>query len=857
MTYANKSIVNYSGGEASPKIHARTDIPIFNKVIQRAENFVVEPQGTARYRNGTMHVHRTRFNNFGVYIPFQFRDDQAYLIEATAGYFRFFKESGIILEAAQTITGITQANPGVLTITSHGYETDDEIYISGVGGMEELNGKFYFVTRIDANTFSLKTVTGTAIDTSTYTAFTSGGTAEKIYEIRTPYEEEYLRLLKHTQNADTMYIVARRYMPRKLTRSTDSSWALSLFSRTADPFVAAVNISGITQANPAVVTAVSHGLEDGELVYIEDVVGMTEVNYTIFTVANKTANTFELSGVDSSAYTAYSSGGTTEQIDGDKYPAAVTFTDDARLKYGGTKEKPETMWDSRSPAASGAVRFDDFTTGTDADHAVIFTLAPVHGKVDDIRWLANTDKFVVAGTYGSVRRIYGATEQEPISPDSITAKPVNTYGVANTIPVSLGSSLFFIQRGSKLLRSFEYDYVIDGYISTNRNLVSDHLNKSSLIAPVNQQGGNEYVWIYRADGKLLGLTYSEKEQISGWHRHSSGGSGVVEATGIMSRDSGEDVLWMIVKRTINGNVVRHHEYIVDEPVWPDLDDFYTDENSKETDEINYLNVLFERQKHGMHLDASSVFDGSAVGAAANATLTVGTGGDVVDTEDVVFTASAAVFTSDMVGRELWGKHDDTGAGGGRMTITSFTSTTQVEGTITSPFPASNVFAAGSWYLTATQITGLDYLEGSTVRAMTDGGIEETDKVVTDGAITLDAASSVVYVGLPYTGILKTIPIDQGGVSGPAQSKTKGIADLAFRVLNSAEFKFGEDLYNLESMVVRESDDFGDRPTPLYNGYLRQNYLGTWDADKSVVVVQDRSKPLTVAAVDIYADTVDE
>lgn len=81
-------------------------------------------------------------------------------------------------------------------------------------------------------------------------------------------------------------------------------------------------ITGITQANPAVVTAASHGFANGDIVKINGVVGMTEVNGLQFTVAGKTLNTFQLSGVDSTAYTAYASGGTAQGWNG----ANVAFT---------------------------------------------------------------------------------------------------------------------------------------------------------------------------------------------------------------------------------------------------------------------------------------------------------------------------------------------------------------------------------------------------------------------------------------------------------------------------------------------------------------------------------------------------
>ena len=60
----------------------------------------------------------------------------------------------------------------------------------------------------------------------------------------------------------------------------------------------AVNITDITQADPAVVTAASHGYANGDEVYIQGVSGMTEVNDRFFIVANQTTNTFELNDRD-------------------------------------------------------------------------------------------------------------------------------------------------------------------------------------------------------------------------------------------------------------------------------------------------------------------------------------------------------------------------------------------------------------------------------------------------------------------------------------------------------------------------------------------------------------------------------
>ena len=73
-------------------------------------------------------------------------------------------------------------------------------------------------------------------------------------------------------------------------------------------------ITAITAASPAVVTAGTHGYSNGDRVYITGIVGMTELNNRHFVVANKTATTFELTGEDSTAYTAWASGGTAGEI---------------------------------------------------------------------------------------------------------------------------------------------------------------------------------------------------------------------------------------------------------------------------------------------------------------------------------------------------------------------------------------------------------------------------------------------------------------------------------------------------------------------------------------------------------------
>lgn len=114
-----------------------------------------------------------------------------------------------------------------------------------------------------------------------------------------PLLRAFMRAIGSSPNISSVPVMLDRlyeYMSGKLGRSSGA-------------------ITGATQANPVVITSAAHGLANDDMVRIEGVVGMTELNNNTYKVANQASNTFELSGVNGSAYTAYSSGGTWYQVD--------------------------------------------------------------------------------------------------------------------------------------------------------------------------------------------------------------------------------------------------------------------------------------------------------------------------------------------------------------------------------------------------------------------------------------------------------------------------------------------------------------------------------------------------------------
>lgn len=70
---------------------------------------------------------------------------------------------------------------------------------------------------------------------------------------------------------------------------------------------AALLITGITKASTGVVTSTAHGLANGAFVYLT-IQGMRQLNERACRVANVAANTFELEGIDTTAFDTFSSG---------------------------------------------------------------------------------------------------------------------------------------------------------------------------------------------------------------------------------------------------------------------------------------------------------------------------------------------------------------------------------------------------------------------------------------------------------------------------------------------------------------------------------------------------------------------
>lgn len=227
----------FAAGELSPSLFGQVSFEKYQVGLATCRNMQISYRGGAYSRAGTAFVGFSKQTGRSIpprLITFQFSINQGLALEFGNLYMRVISNGAFVTDSTKNLTGITQANPGVFTSNAHGFANGKWVDLSSILGMTELNGLTGVVANSTANTFTLTDVYGSAINTTTYTAYISGGMASRIFELATPYSDADLDYLKWTQSADVMSIccwnqvTGTLYAPRDLSRLSDSNWTLTV-----------------------------------------------------------------------------------------------------------------------------------------------------------------------------------------------------------------------------------------------------------------------------------------------------------------------------------------------------------------------------------------------------------------------------------------------------------------------------------------------------------------------------------------------------------------------------------------------------------------------------------------------------
>jgi hypothetical protein len=581
---ASKIQTSFSAGELSPTMYARVDQAKFHIGAAKLLNFFVDYRGGASNRPGFELVCRALKSSAAVrMIRFQFSTIQNYELEFGDFYMRVIKDGGLVLEAAKTITGITQANPGVITSNAHGFSNTDQLNFT-VLGMTQLNNKDFFAANVTANTFTLVDWNGNPINTAGYGAFISG-TVSRVLKVVSPYAAADLEKLKFTQSADVLTICHPSYAPYDLSRASETSWtftAVNLGTAIIAPTgtAAAANGAGAGTWYSYVVTAVDANGEESIASAPANVANALDIasapgSVTISWISSVGAvqyNVYKALPVDGVAvstgalYGYMASSTTTSANDTNiipdftvtppthknplsgNNPATVTY-DQQRKVYAGSTAAPETFWMSKPGQfknfdSSNPVRPDDAITGT-----------LVSRQVNQIKYMLSMPNGLIMLTSGGAWQISGIGDV--LSPSTVKATPQAFNGCGDVEPLTINYEILYVQQKGTIVRDLSYNFYTNIYTGADLTILSNHLFYGYTITDwTYAEEPFKIVWAVRSDGKLLSLTYLKEQEVFGWALHET--NGLFLSISSIPEDE-EDAVYAVIQRTIEGQDIKFIE----------------------------------------------------------------------------------------------------------------------------------------------------------------------------------------------------------------------------------------------------------------------------------------------------------
>lgn len=143
------------------------------------------------------------------------------------------------------------------------------------------------------------------------------------------------------------------------------------------------------------------------------------------------------------------------------------------------------------------------------------------------------------------------------------------------------------------------------------------------------------------------------------------------------------------------------------------------------------------------------------------------------------------------------------------------------------------------------LVNLGYLEGRVLSALVDGSVFE-GLIVVNGTVTLPVPGTYVTIGLPYAGLIKTLPV-AFEMDGTNIAKHQHVGEIVVRVMNTRGVLAGPDEKNLFEIKPRSMEDYG-APNDLHTGDLRIDAAPVASHEACAVISLPYPLPATITAV---------
>jgi hypothetical protein len=851
-----------ASGEISPALYQRTDLQKAASSLRTAKNGFIRKGGGFTNRAGTSLVYGpTALQNTFEGGPYEdagapiasnaifakweaSNSADAYVLEFGNGFLRFTKNGALV--TVDTVNDWSSATSYV------------------IGDLANYQGANYYCISAHSNQQP---------PNATYWYALSGYE----YSIPTPYTTGLLErgLFSFNQDSDRMLITHGSLLPRELVRTSDTRWTLTAWpvdsssptryglpSINAPTSLTGTGGNGALASQSYVVTAVTTDLEES-LPSNEDVeagpdsanpVSLSWTASTFVTGATGTIKGYNIYKKYAGLYykiafsssTSFDDSGISASTADDSPPESRVELNTTAGTSGGFPKKCGTFegrtvlgnfpFNVQAGYGSRVGFRQNFTRRFPSadDDSILFqtkgkSLSGINHFVDigSLIVFADSGEFVVEGNQNGT-----------LTPSTTIARQYGYNGATSNVrPVVVGAEAVYVQERGSILRALGFDSLAGGkggFKDADLTAFAEHLFEGKTIVAIDyQKTPHSIVWAVRSDGVLLGLTYIKEQEILAWHRHVTDGS--FEDV-VCIPEGNEHAVYLKVKRTINGSVVRYLERM----------------NNR-----NFTDIV-----DAVFLDSALTFDGRNTDSAHTMTLSGGVDWD--EDEDLTLTSSAIIFGDLEIGNEIWLTGSDEVVY--RLEITACTNdkivTVRANRTIAVASGLRGA-ATSSWSRAVDTISNLDHLEDKEVGVFADGYVVASPNneeygdplVVTDGAITLPECHAVIHVGLPYLSDIETLDIDSSG-GQTIVDRNKLIKAVSMHVQDTRGLFVGpkaptddadDPLENLLELKIREEEGYDD-PVALATKVVKVPINGEWNSNGRVFIRQVDPLPMTILSI---------
>ena len=859
-------LTNFTAGEFSPFLDGRIDIAKYYNSAKTLENFVILPAGGIKRRPGTYYVAEVKDSSRKTrIIPFQFSTTQAYIVEFGDIYLRFYRNRGQLLSGAaayEISSPYLEAHlfdlqfaqdADTMFITHPSYKTrkldrNALTWDSSVKLMLHCDGTDGSTTFTDSATAKVVTANGNAqIDTAQYKFggasglfdgtgdylsladstdwdlgsgdFTiearikqnSGGAIQMICGMADAagVEDYSLRLDADGTVRGTFFDSLGNTYYGLAGTITNTNWHHIAFVRSGNNIFSfldgnkgsSTDITGLTCKDVQINFAIArHGgyngyyfngwidefrFSKGKAWYTADFTPETSAyaaDITTFTLSSY-APTADPFGADGSG----------------NCPSCVSIHEQ-RICFANSNNNPQKIW------ASVSGDYEDMTTGTGNSAAFVYTIGTE--QVNAIRWLSS-GRALGLGTFGGVFSLGSGNDELAITPSNVVVKRETTYGALGLVPKKIGNMVYYLQRNAKTIREFGYNYDIGSYASNDINILADHITGDEIVDMDYQQSPYNILWCVRSDGVIATLTRQIDQEVLAWSRQITDGS--FESVAVIPGDGGDDEVWFVVKRTINGLTKRYVEYLKPFDFGDEQEDAFFVDCGLSLDTPKTITAITKANPGVVTAESHGFSNGNIV-------IIRGVTGMTEVNKQKYKIANKTTHTFELTDAST-GVNIDTSA------YTAYISGGEVRKCVTS-------------------VSGLSHLAAETVDVCIDG-IKGVASAVSGGAITITTPANgggEIHAGLNYVSTLKTMRLEAGSAQGTAQSKLKRINKTFAMLVDSLGMNIGND--NKLDVVSFSGDT-------LYSGWKDITFPSLWDRDGYVKITQGDPLPLIILAIVIY------